>query len=87
MQEVKVRHAPACGSHTIHQRKSGLIYMTDDRTRYERIAALAYVLWQQRGSPVGSPDYDWFRAEQELAEKEAGSKLPFASFAFGPVEE
>lgn len=31
------------------------------------IAALAYLLWQDRGSPVGSPDEDWFRAERELS--------------------
>ena len=31
------------------------------------VAALAYQLWQDRGSPVGSPDVDWFRAERELS--------------------
>lgn len=31
------------------------------------IAALAYQLWQDRGCPSGSPDEDWFHAEQELA--------------------
>ena len=31
------------------------------------IAALAYQLWQHRGCPTGSPEEDWFRAEQELA--------------------
>lgn len=30
------------------------------------IAALAYQLWNERGCPVGSPDEDWFRAEQQL---------------------
>ncbi|HLH06522.1 MAG TPA: DUF2934 domain-containing protein [Terriglobales bacterium] len=30
------------------------------------IAALAYQLWQSRGCPDGSPEEDWFRAEQEL---------------------
>ena len=30
------------------------------------IAARAYELWQERGSPVGSDQDDWFRAEQEL---------------------
>jgi hypothetical protein len=32
----------------------------------EQIASLAYQLWQQRGCPEGSPEEDWFRAEQEL---------------------
>ena len=30
------------------------------------IAALAYELWRERGCPIGSPDEDWFRAEQKL---------------------
>jgi len=32
----------------------------------EEIAVRAYTLWEQRGSPIGSPDEDWFRAEEEL---------------------
>ena len=30
------------------------------------IAALAYQLWEARGCPYGSPDVDWFEAEQQL---------------------
>src|SRR6185369_15339137 len=30
----------------------------------EQIASLAYVLWQQRGCPEGSPEADWLRAEE-----------------------
>ena len=30
------------------------------------IAALAYELWQERGCPIGSPEEDSLRAEQEL---------------------
>lgn len=30
------------------------------------IAALAYQHWLERGCPEGSPDEDWFFAEQEL---------------------
>jgi hypothetical protein len=32
----------------------------------DQIAARAHELWQERGCPVGSPDADWFRAEEEL---------------------
>ncbi|PWU10082.1 MAG: hypothetical protein C5B51_04985 [Terriglobia bacterium] len=32
----------------------------------EQVASLAYHLWQARGCPVGSPDIDWFEAEQQL---------------------
>jgi len=35
---------------------------------HERISALAYFYWQQRGCPDGSPDEDWFRAEREIRE-------------------
>jgi len=30
----------------------------------QQIERLAYWLWQQRGRPVGSPDDDWFLAEE-----------------------
>jgi DUF2934 family protein len=32
----------------------------------ERIAFLAYLYWQARGCPHGSPEEDWFRAEEDL---------------------
>ena len=40
---------------------------TELRPTHEDIVSLAYALWQQRGCPEGSPEEDWFRAEQELA--------------------
>jgi len=33
---------------------------------HEKIATLAYALWLERGCPEGSPETDWFSAEQEL---------------------
>ena len=35
---------------------------------HERIAALAYFYWQQRGCPEGSPDQDWLCAERDIRE-------------------
>lgn len=45
----------------------------------EDIAALAFQLWQARGCPYGSPDIDWFQAEEQLrnqARRSAQSKEP-----------
>lgn len=33
---------------------------------HEQVANLAYALWQERGCPDGSPQEDWFRAEEQL---------------------
>jgi hypothetical protein len=41
------------------------------RPEHEHIALLAYALWQERGCPEGSPEVDWFRAEQEFATRRA----------------
>lgn len=32
----------------------------------DEIAKLAYEFWKARGCPIGSPEIDWFRAEQEV---------------------
>jgi hypothetical protein len=34
---------------------------------HEEIAARAYALWEGRGRPDGSPQEDWYRAQQELS--------------------
>jgi hypothetical protein len=39
----------------------------------DHVAELAYTLWESRGCPIGSPEDDWFKAEQELAST-AGSE-------------
>ena len=33
---------------------------------HEEIARLAYYHWEARGCPIGSPEEDWYRAENEL---------------------
>jgi len=38
----------------------------DQDTDYATIEHFAYQLWMERGSPIGSPDEDWFRAELAL---------------------
>lgn len=34
--------------------------------RHEFVAKLAYQLWEKRGRPFGSPEEDWFAAEQAV---------------------
>jgi Protein of unknown function (DUF2934) len=34
--------------------------------KYLQVERLAYWLWQERGMPMGSPDADWFLAEELL---------------------
>jgi Protein of unknown function (DUF2934) len=35
---------------------------------HQEIESLAYQLWQQRGCPWGTPEVDWFEAEQKLTD-------------------
>ena len=42
-------------------------------TTHEEIAIRAYGLWEQRGSPFGSPEEDWFRAEEQIRSESAPS--------------
>jgi len=37
-----------------------------------QVVCLAYWLWQQRGMPVGSPEADWFLAEELLKRRYKG---------------
>ena len=44
---------------------------------HEMTAKLAYQLWEQRGRPVGSPEVDWFAAEETLASAHRDPRLDF----------
>ena len=41
----------------------------DPVSQHEKIACLAYSYWEARGCPDGSPEEDWFRAEQDILQK------------------
>ncbi|MGI8960240.1 MAG: DUF2934 domain-containing protein [Bryobacteraceae bacterium] len=43
-----------------------------EESMHEDIAKLAYALWQQRGCPSGSAEFDWFAAEEKLLESAEG---------------
>lgn len=38
--------------------------------RHEELEELAYHYWLERGSPIGTPEEDWYRAEKELERRE-----------------
>ena len=45
----------------------------------EQIEVLAYQLWLPRGCPVGSPEVDWLRAEEEMRNGHSRKELPRAT--------
>jgi hypothetical protein len=57
-----------------------------DQQDYEAIERLAYQLWQERGSPIGSPDEDWFRTEAEMRRIGPTEDLRLFAVAMGPTE-
>ena len=46
---------------------------------HEYVARLAYQHWEGRGKPLGSPEVDWFAAEQAVYESLVASGLYSAS--------
>jgi len=55
-----------------HRKAAGPVTVVEtpvNNARTEDIARLAYSLWEARGGQDGSPEEDWFRAEQELIGK------------------
>jgi hypothetical protein len=38
---------------------------------HEEIALRACRLWEERGCPIGSPEEDWFRADEEIRSEQA----------------
>ena len=58
-----------------------------DQLEAKEVQHIADRLWQQRGSPIGSSEEDWFRAEEEYRRWGAGGELPIFSLAMGPMEE
>lgn len=41
----------------------------------KEIAMLAYGYWERRGRPFGTPDVDWYRAEEELKRQEKTRRI------------
>jgi hypothetical protein len=45
---------------------------------------LAYRLWEERGRPYGSPEEDWFRAQEELRREATTLLQSVFSLSMGP---
>ena len=60
--------------------------MSLETAEHHRVEELAYQLRHKRGSPQGSPDEDWFRAQAELDGARQGQELPLYAFSFEPDE-
>lgn len=60
--------------------------MNQDHADYGILEKLAYQLWQERGSPFGSPDEDWFRAEEQLRTESSRGELPLSAVAMEAAE-
>jgi hypothetical protein len=54
------------GNATSHSSALSLPDAFSEAPLHAAIAKLAYMYWEQRGRPDGSPQEDWFRAEHEL---------------------
>ena len=50
--------------------------------RHELTEKLAYIYWERRGRPLGSPEVDWAAAEKTLASSFKYSEKSFLCIAF-----
>ena len=73
------------GNHPLRKSKDEAV-VTDSRSvgtdagaMQEQIQALAYHLWLERGCPIGSPEVDWLRAEEEMRNGHSRKELPKAA--------
>jgi hypothetical protein len=62
---TRAKNSAVAGTRTQPSEVSAPMDVSAPETQQE-IAILAYHCWQERGCPIGSPEEDWFRAEQSL---------------------
>ena len=49
----------------------------------EDIARLAYLIWEERGRPIGSAEVDWYEAERQLQTRNGEMPPPPTGLALG----
>jgi hypothetical protein len=57
---------PTINNSPITKQQSASVPVETPAPGAQSIAVRAYELWQERGSPDGSPEADWHRAEHEI---------------------
>ena len=67
------------GSGDSAQLSSGALHQHDDALTHDEISRHAYQCWLERGSPEGSAEEDWQRAERELRERRRALRSSAAS--------
>lgn len=59
---LKIDPKKSGNSEAIDSKERNVSQALDERA----VAALAFLIWQNRGCPIGSDQEDWFRAEEDL---------------------
>jgi hypothetical protein len=59
-----------CSFSFLQPRRQGFNIMRNQQT----IAELAYAMWHSRGCPDGTPEEDWYAAEQQVATTTDGAQ-------------
>ena len=54
-----------------HNLSNDLVTLQTQNSRDEERALRAHRLWEERGCPIGSPEEDWFRADEEIRSEQA----------------
>jgi hypothetical protein len=66
--ETQVPVQRGCEPNTSGRTTSAFDSKLQESSVKQNIAKLAYALWQQRGCPYGSREFDWLEAERRLRE-------------------
>ena len=54
--------------------------------RHDKIAELAYELWERRGRPLGSPEIDWYAAVSALGVRDSQKQFSLLTVRLEPEE-
>jgi hypothetical protein len=67
---------------TVNSRGECMEHQEVDQSKLDQVA---YDFWLQRGCPTGSPEEDWFRAEQKLRREALDPEAPAVDASIAPI--